>query len=235
VGQVQAVAGVVAAAVTTVNPIGGGSAGAAVVSEDAEASTPNAIFNVNHRLITPSLLDTMGIRLRRGRAFPDADRAGTLPVVIVSEHLAQQFWPGDDPIGKRPRIARVGAPWVMVVGVADNVRDSRDPGTSLDTWYGPFDQQAATAFAARFYVMVRSVGDALSIISPVEQAIWRVDKTLAPYRVTSMDAYYEQSIMRQRPGAGFIFGLASFGLALAAHGTSAHFQPRFAIRNGPSG
>jgi predicted permease len=218
VQQVQAAPGVAAAAVTTVNPIGGGNASAAVISEDAEARTPNAVVNINHRLITPGLLETMGISLRRGRAFTDADRGATMPVAVVSEHLAERFWPDQDPVGKRLRVARTGSPWVTIVGVVSNVRDSRDPGTPIDTWYVPFDQQAATAFAARFYLMVRSVGDARSIVSPVEQAIWRVDKTLAPYRVTPMDVYYRQSIMRERLGAQFMLGLAAFGLALAALG-----------------
>lgn len=218
VQQVLAAPGVVAAGVTTVNPIGGGSASAAVISEDADVRTPNAVFNVNHRLVTLGLLDAMGIRLRSGRSFTDADRATTAPVAIVSAHLAERFWPDQDPIGKRLRIARSGMPWVTVVGVANNVRDSRDPGAPVDTWYVPFDQQAASPFSGRFYLMARTTGDALSIVSPVQTAIWRIDKTLAPYRVASMDTYYEQSIIRERLGAGFMLGLAAFGLALAALG-----------------
>ena len=42
--------------------------------------------------------------------------------------------------------------------------------------------------------MVRSDGDPLTLIPAVQQSIWRVDKTLAPYRVMSMEAYYHDSI-----------------------------------------
>jgi putative ABC transport system permease protein len=218
VEQIEATPGVTAAGVTTVNPIGGGTVGAAIVTEASLARDPSAVININHRLITPRLLETMGIPLRRGRMFTAIDRDGTQPVAIVSAQLAERLWPGEDAIGKRLRVARADAPWVMVVGVAENVRDSHQPGVPVETWYLPFDQQAASGLAARLYVMVRADGDPLPLAAPVQRAIWRVDKTLAPYRVSSMDAYYHQSIARERLGAGFMFGLGAFGLALAMLG-----------------
>jgi putative ABC transport system permease protein len=218
VEEIEATPGITAAAVTTVNPIGGGTAGASVITDASAARDSNGVFNINHRLVTPRLFETMGIRLLRGRAFTSADRQGAPPVAIVSAQLAQRCWPGEDAIGKRLRISRPDAPWITVVGVAENVRDSRQPGVPIETWYLPFDQQASSALAARFYVMARSSGDPLATVPAVERAIWRVDKTLAPYRVMLMDSYYSQSIARERLGAGFMFGLAAFGLALAALG-----------------
>ena len=177
------------------------------------------MFNVNHRLITPGLLETMGIPLLRGRGFTTQDRQGTQPVAIVSAQLAQLLWPDEDAIGKRVRVSRADAPWVTVVGIAGNVRDSHEPGVPVETWYLPYDQQAASGAAARIYLMVRSAGgDPLSLVAPVEQAIWQVDKMLAPFRVATMDAYHDQSIARERLGAGFMFGLSAFGLALAMLG-----------------
>jgi putative ABC transport system permease protein len=217
--EVRATPGVASAAVTTVNPIGGGTVGAAVVTDRSLTRDPNAVFNINHRLISPGLLETMGIRVRRGRSFTDQDRQNTQPVAIVSEQLAQRFWPGEEALGKRVRVSRADAPWVTVVGVADNVRDSHEPGVPIETWYLPYEQQAASGAAGRVYLMVRSAGgDPLALVPAIEQAIWRIDKTLAPYRVSSMDAYYDQSIARERLGAGLMFGLSAFGLALAMLG-----------------
>ena len=217
VDEVRRVPGV-SAAVTTVNPLGGGTWSAPVITEDAAAQDPNAIFNVNHRLITPGLLETMGIPLLRGRAFTEQDRDGGLPVAIVSEDMARRFWPGRRGIGKRARIARPGAPWLTVVGIAGRVSDAHDPGVSLQTWYLPFAQQAGSPAAEHVYLMARSSGDPVSVVPAVERAIWRVDKTLAPYHVSMMDTYYAESISRERLGAGFMLGFAAFGLALAALG-----------------
>jgi putative ABC transport system permease protein len=208
----------VSAGITTVNPLGGGTWSASVISEDTSARDPSAVFNVNYRLITPGLLEAMGIPVVRGRTFTDQDRAGSQPVAIVSAQMAHRFWPDRDAVGQRMRIARAGAPWVTIVGVAGNVSDSHDPGVPLETWYLPFAQQAGSSAAAHVYLMARAGGSALALVSPIEQAIWRVDKTLAPYGVTLMDRYYAESIRRERLGAGFMLGFAAFGLVLAALG-----------------
>src|SRR5204862_5377561 len=84
VSSVRAVPGVDAAAVTTVNPLGGGTWGAAVASEDAAQRDPSAALNVNHRLITPRLLETMRIPILRGRSITADDRATTPAALIVS-------------------------------------------------------------------------------------------------------------------------------------------------------
>src|SRR4051812_5242003 len=111
VEQIESAPGVTAAGVTTVNPIGGGTVGAAIVTDASLAADPSAVFNINHRLITPRLFDTMGIPLRRGRAFTSFDRDGSQPVAIVSAQLAERLWPGEDAIGQRLRVSRADAPW----------------------------------------------------------------------------------------------------------------------------
>jgi putative ABC transport system permease protein len=214
----RAEAGVLRAAATTVNPLGGGTWAAPVITEEAEARDPAAASNVNHRLITPGLFVAMGIPLLRGRDFSSQDRAGAPMVAIVSDRMARRYWPNQDPIGKRVRIARPNRPWLTVVGVAADVSDSHFPGVPLETWYVPFDQHAETAAGERVYLMVRSATDPLSLVQPVRRAVARVDDTLAPYDAVAMDAYYSNTIGRERVGAAFMLGFGAFGLALAALG-----------------
>ena len=190
-----------------------------MITEDAAARDPNAVFNVNYRLVTPGLLETMRVPLLRGRPFDDQDRDGRVPVAVVSAAMAARFWPDQDAVGKRIRIARSGTPWITVVGVAGNVDDSHDPGVPLETWYLPFAQHAGSPAAAHVYLMVRGrPGDPLAAVPEAKQAMWRVDKTLAPYGITAMDAYRSASIARERLGAAFMLSLSAFGLALAALG-----------------
>jgi putative ABC transport system permease protein len=210
--------GVVSAAVTTVNPLGGGTWGAPVVTERAAAHDPNAAVNVNHRLITPTLFETMGIRLLKGRAFTDQDRAGGQMVAIVSDRMARRLWPDEHPIGQRIRIARPDRPWLTVVGIAADVSDSHDPGVPLETWYLPYDQQADTPAAEHVYIMVRSHGDPLTMVPSVQRAIARVDPTLASYKPVAMDQYRSESINRERVSAAFILAFGAFGLLLAGLG-----------------
>jgi len=218
VEQVSAVPGVVRAGVTTVNPLGGGTWGAAIVSEEMAARDPKAALNVNHRLITPGLLETMGTPIVRGRGFSSADRIDTQPVVIVSDRLARRLWPAEEAIGRRVRTLQGDSPWLTVVGVAGNVSDSHDPGVPVDTWYVPYAQHAGSAAAEHVYVMIRDGARPLALVGDVRRAIARVDRRLAPYDPVAMDAYRTESIARERVSAAFMIGFGAFGLLLAALG-----------------
>jgi len=218
VDELAAAPGVVRAAATTVNPLGGGTCHAVVVSDDMLARDPNAVLSINHRLITPGLLETMGVPMLRGRAFNDGDRADSQPVVIVSNLLARRLWPGREAIGRRVRLARPGSPWLTVVGVAGDVNDDHDPGVPIETWYVPYAQNAGTPAAEHVYLMVRDGGNPLGLVADVRRAVARVDPKLAPYSPVAMDAYRTESIARERASAAFMIGFGAFGVLLAALG-----------------
>jgi len=224
-------------AVTSVNPLGGGSWVAPVESEDDARQHPGTIFAVNHRLISPGLFQTMGVPLIRGRDFTAFDRDGSPPVVIVSDALARRLWPGVDAIGRRIRLARPNTPWLTVVGIVDNVYDAREADLPKETWYLPYDQFAGTAAAEHFYLMVRDGDVPLTIVEDVRRAVARVDPSVAPYEPVAMDAYYSESIGRERVSAAFMMAFGAFGLLLASLGvygvmalTVAQRAPEFGIR-----
>jgi len=218
VDELSAIPGVAGAGITTVNPLGGGTWGVNIVSDEMLARDPNAVLHVNHRLITPGLLKTMGTPIVRGRDFVTADRSETQPVAIVSQLLARRLWPDQDAVGRRLRVVRAGSPWVIVVGVAGNVSDAHDPGVPTETWYVPYEQHAGTAAAEHVYLMVRDGRDPTALVADVRRAIARVDRALAPYDPVAMDAYRTDSITRERVSAAFMSGFGLFGLLLAALG-----------------
>jgi predicted permease len=71
--------------------------------------------------VTPTYFETLGIELRRGRLFGDADRVGAPPVMVVSEALARAYWPAQSPIGRCVHIGADTAPCTTVVGVVEDV------------------------------------------------------------------------------------------------------------------
>lgn len=73
-------------------------------------------------VVTPGYFETVGIAVRRGRAFTDQDTAASLPVAIVNETFARRAWPGQEPIGRQLRLDTDDARWLTVVGV---LRDAK--------------------------------------------------------------------------------------------------------------
>ena len=206
-----AIPGVEAAAITSVNPFGGGTWSAPVLTlgeDDAQARS------VNHRLITPGLLAAMRIPLLRGRDFTDADGPGSQRVVLVSSHLAKRLWPGRDALQQQVRVARAGAPWLTVVGV---VGDVLDEGGLRDTWYLPYAQNAATGAAEWFYLMARSPARDLEL--PLRRAVAAVDPELAVDRIAPMESIRGEALSRPRLGAAAVALFGGFGVLLAALGT----------------
>src|SRR5207253_5740953 len=76
----------------------------AAEGQSAEQAAANPMLNME--VVTPDYFATLGIAVRRGRLFTDADREGAPPVVVVSESVVRLYWGTDDPIGKRLRIDR---------------------------------------------------------------------------------------------------------------------------------
>lgn len=86
------------------------------------------VFALRHH-VTPGYFSTLGVPLLRGRVFTPQDVDPANGVVVVSQSMAERFWTGQDPLGKRLKIGPPGfeAPWLTVVGV---VRDVRHNGLS---------------------------------------------------------------------------------------------------------
>jgi putative ABC transport system permease protein len=74
--------------------------------------------------VSTDYFGTMGIPILRGRVFTRADDADAPQVIIVAQEMAERYWPGEDPLGKRIKWGSMesGSDWMEVVGVAGEVK-----------------------------------------------------------------------------------------------------------------
>jgi putative ABC transport system permease protein len=205
--------GVAGAGVITMNPLRGATWSAPVIAEGQEERQAASIY---HRLVTPGLLGAMRIPLLRGRDVTALDGPNAPQVAVVSARLAARLWPGEDPVGKRLRIARAGAPWRTVIGIAGDVRERFDVH---EAWYLPYAQNAASPAGEALELMVRSALDPGALASAVRAAVAAIDAELAVSDLAMMDQVRAETLSQERVAAQTVSLFALVGLALAAIGT----------------
>ncbi|HET7616965.1 MAG TPA: ABC transporter permease [Vicinamibacterales bacterium] len=173
--------------------------------------------NAQVRPITPGYFETLGIPLLAGRTIDDRDRAGGVGVAVVSETAARQYWPNENPIGKRIRIhVSMGTKETEreIVGV---VRDVRAYGLQEEIGpmiYVPVAQYASDAMT----FVVRTAGDPLSALTLVKAQLRAVDDGVALSEVRPLDDLVAASISESRFRTIVLGLFASVSLVLAAVG-----------------
>jgi len=140
--QLNELPGVTATAMTSLLPQGGNNNNQTFV---VEGYVPPKGADMNLATVSQVMgkfFPAMGISLLRGRFFTESDRHGSQLVLIVNHKLAQHFWPGQDPIGKRLRIGtqEMQTPWLTVVGEVADVKLTSPDDPSKEQYYTPVDQ-----------------------------------------------------------------------------------------------
>ena len=173
---------------------------------------------------------SMGIPLIDGRTFDMHDDAAAPLVVIVSQTMARDSWPGQSPLGKRIHVGnpRSPYPWATVVGVVADTKIPRDqPGT--DQWYIP-QMQPATLFRTRTgssdnltgpqfgYITMRSALDPAHMIQTLRSTVAEIDPLLALQDVRPLDDAISQVEAPRRFNTNLITAFAAGALLLAITG-----------------
>ena len=159
----------------------------------------------------------MGIPIVRGRDFTDQDNGDSKDVVIISEKTARQFWPGQDPIGKRlkPGSSTSNSPWREVIGIVKDVRQNDFIASPKRQMYFTYRQLKNIAANA---LVVRTSIEPVSLAVPVRNAIWSVDKDQTVADIDTMDHIVAQAVARQRFSMLLLGLFAALALLLASIG-----------------
>jgi putative ABC transport system permease protein len=179
---------------------------------------PNDVPITANRLVSADYLKTVGVTLLKGRLIDETDRPGKPPVVVISEELARQAWPGGDPLGKRIKRIRPGQdfPWMTVIGVVKDVKeDLFNYRINRPVWYVPY-AQVENNFPVN--LVVRTSGDPASLTTSVREAVHAVDPDQSISNVMTMNENLARVLVTERFSAILMSVLAGSGLLLAALG-----------------
>jgi putative ABC transport system permease protein len=208
--RITGVPGVEAVGITTVNPLCCGDWGAPVEIEGRPIMPGEPATLVAHSYVTPGYFGVMSIPLRRGTGFDASDRPNGPLTVVIDEAFADMAWPGEDPIGKRVRMAREGQSWRTVVGVVPVTEHEAEMRAS---WFLPYYQDPTGPSTEQLHVMVRrSAGVTMSAL---QELVRQLDPGLGVYGVTSMEQLQHERTSQDRLGAIVAGVFAAFGLVLA--------------------
>lgn len=164
------------------------------------------------RAVTPGFFRALPLALVRGRLFTDADREGTLEVVILSESMATQFWPGEDPVGKRLLWGRSGNP-KTIVGVVRDIRDLALDAPPVPTMFRPFSQLSD----APMTLLIRTRGEPSAAAAGVRRQIWSVDRNAA-LEIQPLRRVMSASLLRPRASLFAIGAFAVIAMLTSAFG-----------------
>jgi putative ABC transport system permease protein len=125
--------------------------------------------------------------LVKGRTFNEADGGNKVPLVVINQKMAQQYWPNGEAIGRQFRFDDPGTPWMTVIGVVGNVHQADVETPSRAEMYFSYEQDLGIPgyFKPRD-LAIRVAGDPVDYASAVERAIWSVDPEQPVSEVQSM-------------------------------------------------
>lgn len=221
--RVRSLPGVASAAYITTLPLSikGGTNGFLPEGRVVDEHSSEALaYDANHRQVSTDYFQTMGIPIVRGRAFTAADNEQSIgmPVAIINETMARQFWPGEDAVGKRFTIGQPNQdPWLTIVGIAGDVRQMGVDEPVKPEMYFPYRQGMVPFYAPR-ELAIRTSVDPTMLAAAVRNEIHQVDPDQPISNVRTMDQLLGEETATRRLGMTLLTVFAALALLLATLG-----------------
>jgi len=213
--RVRALPGVSSAGAVSVLPFSRANASTSFTVEGRETPPGGVTPYAEIRLVSHSYFEAMGIPLRRGRTFAATDTADAPGVALVDEKLAREYWPSEDPIGKRVR-RRVGVagPWFTIVGITRHVLHRELDAESKGALYLSLAQNRTPNLT----IVARTANDPEGLAGAAQGAVAEVDKDLPVWEIRTMEQRMLETLTPRRFSMYLLGVFASVAVALSAVG-----------------
>jgi putative ABC transport system permease protein len=189
--------------------------------EGIKAPIPGMAYDANHRQVTANYLKTMNVPLRAGRYFDSRDNEQSMPVAIINETMARQYWPGENALGRRFKIGdpdEPGKPWKEIIGIVADIRQMGLDEPVKAEMYFPYQQITDWPGFGPRDLAIRTAGETTNLVSAVRQAIREVDPDQPVSNVATMAEVLGEEAAQRRMGMIMLVGFAVLALLLASLG-----------------
>ncbi len=175
---------------------------------------------VEWRWIAGDYFRTMSIQLLQGRLFDDRDKPGSPEAIVINKSMADKFWPGKNPIGKR--VSTGGNRWLEVIGV---INDVRSYGLAARTPYEMTRTIEQSPAGAMTIVVRTTADDPAKVVQTARRIVGTLDPTLPISQVQTMEEVMAASIGQPRllSALTLLFGaLAALLAMVGVYGVTAY-------------
>jgi len=221
--RVKTLPGVISAGFTTMVPLQWKGGSSAFRPEDGRL-IPGSPYDALQRQVTADYLQTMSIPLRQGRYFDETDNERSMPVAIINETMARQYWLDQSALGKRFRLgdsdsnAKRWRQWITVVGVVADVRQMGVDAPVKAEMYLPYQQHGFNQWMAPYNLAIRVSGDPMSLVAAVSREIHAVDPNQPISVIATMAKLLGEETEQRWVGMILLATFAGVALLLAALG-----------------
>jgi len=214
--ELEKIPGVTAAGGNSYLPMNNAFAWGPITIEGRAPIPGEQFINADMRMVGGNYFVAMQIPLRSGRLFNEFDTRANPRVAIVDEYMAQQMWPGQDPLGKRLKSGGLNStsPWITVVGVAGRIKQYALDSSDRIAFYMPHTQ----APRREMFLTLRSQQDPATLTAAVRQVMQKLDPDLPVYSVRTMQDRVDESLARRRFSMVLLGLFAAVALVLATLG-----------------
>ncbi len=177
-------------------------------------------FIVDKPAVSAGYFRTMGIRLLSGREFTARDNSAAPGVVIISESVARQLWPGGDAIGQRISMEDNAKPgdWLTIIGIVSDVKQLSLTDTPSASVYQPYLQLDRAFFLNHMNFVVQTTANPTAIASGIRAVIHHADPELPTQSISTMEEIISDRITEAHSQTRLLGMFSMIALLLAAVG-----------------
>jgi putative ABC transport system permease protein len=210
--EVAALPGVIEVGIGSPMPLRSSDVMFDVKAEGKALAVGEAMPRAEFRLANPEYFRAAGIPILRGRSFSATDRRGVGRVVIINQTLADRYFRGEDPLGKRIawtgdvlRFTPISGDWRTIVGVVGNTRDGGLDAAPRSVVFMPFAQELAMGGG----LVIRADSNVAALAATATRIVRRIAPTAPIENVMTVAQIKDQSVSPRRLNAALV---SSFGI-----------------------